>query len=250
MKEGRRLPARAMVLAAGLGKRMSPLSDARPKPLLEVAGKPLIDYVLDRLAAAGVREAVVNLHYLGDQIEAHLKQRDTPRLLFSPERELLETGGGVRNALELLGDEPFFVVNADAIWLDGRMPALQRLADAWDSERMDALLLLYPIVSAMRFGDSGDFLLDQLGRVRRPYEREVAPFVFTGVQILDARLFASAPLGAFSLNRLYDKAAECGRLCGIRHDGEWFHVGTPEALESAEEALHQLGSRPAGAWPM
>ena len=237
------LPTCAMVLAAGRGKRMSPLSDTRPKPLLKICGKPLIDHVLDQLADIGVRDAVVNLHYLGDQIEAHLKTRNAPRVSFSREHELLETGGGVRNALAKLGKDPFFVVNADTIWLDGRTPALRRLADGWNGKQMDALLLLYPIVSASRFEGRGDFLLDQAGRVRRPHEREVAPFVFTGVQILDPQLLVDAPEGCFSLNLLYDLAAERSRLFGIRHDGEWFHVGTPRALQETNEAIQQLSGR-------
>ena len=231
------VPGRAMVLAAGLGERMRPLTDTRPKPLIEVRGRALIDAILDRLAAAGVGEAVINLHYLGAMIEAHLKDRTAPRIRYIRETERLETGGGVRNALPLLGEECFFVVNGDVSWLDGYTPALHRLARAWDDARMDVLLLLHSTAYAVGYDGRGDFVLRADGRLRRRREREVAPFVFAGVQILHPRLFKGAPEGAFSLNRLYDEAEEAGRLWGLRHDGQWFHVGTPEQLAEVEEAL-------------
>ncbi len=234
------VPKRAMILAAGLGERMRPLSDSRPKPLIEVRGRAMIDSVLDRLDAAGVREAVVNLHYLGHMIEAHLKDRARPRVSFSPEADRLETGGGVRNALPLLGKKAFFVINGDICWLDGCSPALHRLAGAWDGGKMDALLLAHPTAFAVGYEGRGDFILGPGGQLRRRREREVAPFVFAGMQILHPRLFDGAPDGAFSLNRLYDAAAERGRLWGLRHDGEWFHVGTPEDLHEVEDELHHL----------
>lgn len=234
------IPKRAMILAAGLGERMRPLTATRPKPLIEVRGRAMIDSVLDRLEAAGVNEAVVNLHYLGHMIEAHLKDRTHPRVSFSPEAERLETGGGVRNALPLLGEETFFVINGDICWLDGCTPALDRLAAAWDDARMDALLLVHPTAFAVGYEGRGDFFLDPHGRLRRRGEREVAPFVFAGMQILHPRLFDDAPDGAFSLNRLYNAAAERERLWGLRHDGDWFHVGTPEQLAEVEDELHHL----------
>ena len=234
------MPRRAMILAAGLGERMRPLTDERPKPLIEVRGRALIDAILERLEAAGVAEAVINLHYLGHKIEAHLKDRTSPRIVFSHESERLETGGGVRKALPLLGEAPFFVINGDVCWLDGCTPALRRLADAWDEARMDALLLLHPTAFAVGYEGRGDFMLGPDGRLRRRGEREVAPFVFAGLQILHPGLFEGAPEGSFSLNSLYDKAAARERLWGLRHDGEWFHTGTPEQLAEVEAALHHL----------
>jgi len=228
-----------MILAAGLGERMRPLTDARPKPLIEVQGRALLDGILERLVAAGVGEVVINLHYLGSMIEAHLAGRTTPRIVFSREERRLETGGGVRNALTHLGEDAFTVINGDICWLDGRTPMLTRLAAAWDDERMDALLLVQPTAYAIGYDGRGDFMLGPDGRLSRRAERAVAPFVFAGAQILHPRLFAGAPAGAFSLNLLYDRAARAGRLWGLRHDGEWFHVGTPEQLHEVENALDQ-----------
>jgi len=233
-------PQRAMVLAAGLGERMRPLTDTRPKPLIEVHGQSLLDYILDRLDQAGVAEAVINLFYLGDMIEAHLAARARPRIAFSREAVRLETGGGVRHALPLLGADPFYVINGDVRWLDGRTPALLRLAEAWDPDAMDALLLLHPTAFAVGYEGSGDFILAPDGRLRRRREREVAPFVFAGLQILHPRVFAQAPEGPFSLNRIYDAAQEAERLWGVRHDGEWFHIGTPATLAEVEAALHPM----------
>jgi N-acetyl-alpha-D-muramate 1-phosphate uridylyltransferase len=233
-------PSVAMVLAAGLGQRMRPLTDKLPKPLVPVAGRAMLDTILDRLQDHGIRKAVVNLHYLGEMIEAHLKGRRTPEIVFSPERDLLETGGGVKKALPLLGGAPFFVLNGDVCWLDGLTPALQRLAEAWDEAEMDALLLLHPTCSAFGYQGIGDYLMDPVGRLRRRQERQIAPFIHAGIQILHPRLFEGAPDGSFSLNRLYDKAQEAERLWGLRHDGEWFHVGTPAELRAVEDALHHL----------
>jgi len=233
-------PRRAIVLAAGLGERMRPLTDTLPKPLLELHGQTLLDYILDRLDEAGVAEAVVNLFYLGDMIEAHLAGRARPRVAFSREAERLETGGGVRHALPLLGEDPFYVINGDIRWLDGRTPALLRLAEAWDPAQMDALLLLHPTAFAVGYEGAGDFVLGPDGRLRRRREREVAPFVFAGLQILHPRLFAETPEGPFSLNRIYDAAQEAERLWGLRHDGEWFHIGTPAGLAQVEAELHPL----------
>ena len=234
-------PTVAMVLAAGYGVRMRPLTETRPKPLIEVAGRTMLDRVLDRLQGAGLRRAVVNHHHLGAMIEAHLAQRDDFDFALSAEAELLDTGGGVAKALPLLGQQPFFVVNGDVVWLDGLSPAFERLAVAWDDGKMDALLLLHPVVAAHGYEGNGDYFASSTGQLRRRREREVAPFIFAGLQILSPKLFAGAPEGAFSLNRLYDKAEAAGRLWGIRHDGEWFHVGTPEGLNEVEEVLRSLG---------
>ncbi len=234
------MPQRAMILAAGLGERMRPITDALPKPLIQVHGRTLLDSTLDRLERAGVAEAVINLYYLSEMIEAHLEYRKRPHITFSREQTRLETGGGVRKALPLLGADAFFVINGDVCWLDGCTAALERLATAWNEDTMDALLLLHPTAFAVGYAGVGDFVLAPDGRVRRRREREVAPFVFTGIQILHPRLLEATPEGPFSLNLVYDKAAEAERLWGLRHDGEWFHIGTPEGLRDVEDALHPL----------
>ncbi len=231
---------RVMVLAAGLGERMRPITDTLPKPLIELRGRTLLDSILDRAEAAGVPEAVINLHYLGEMIEARLARRARPHISFSREEARLETGGGVRQALSLLGGGAFLVINGDVCWLDGHKPALVRLAAAWNDEEMDALLLLHPTAFAVGYAGVGDFVLAPDGRMRRRRESEVAPFVFTGIQILHPRLFEDAPEGPFSLNLIYDKAGAAERLWGLRHDGEWFHIGTPEGLRDVEDALHPL----------
>jgi len=235
--------ATAMVLAAGLGKRMRPLTDDKPKPMIPVGGKTMIDRLLDQLAEAGVARAVVNLHYLADRLEAHLKQRQRPEIQLSHEEILLETGGGVVQALPLLRDPAFFVVNGDVMWLDGTIGALTRLAARWNPAEMDALLLVHPSAAAHGYQGLGDFQMDQIGQLTRRAEGKPAPFVFTGVQILSADLFAGESAVPFSLNRLYDKAIERERLFGLRHQGEWFHIGTPEALEETERLLSDLGFR-------
>jgi MurNAc alpha-1-phosphate uridylyltransferase len=227
----------AMVLAAGLGTRMRPLTDDRPKPLLDLGGRSLLDHALDRLAAAGVTQAVVNAHWRADQIAEAMALRENPRITLQREDELLETGGGVTRALPALGGAPFAVVNGDAFWLDGPTPALTRLAAAFDPAQMDALLLMVRTTQVDGAVGMGDFLLDPIGRMRRPKEREIAPYLFAGVQILSPALFEGAPSGAFSLNRLYDRAIENGRLFGLVHDGVWFHLSTPEDLRYAEETL-------------
>jgi N-acetyl-alpha-D-muramate 1-phosphate uridylyltransferase len=234
-------PNHAMILAAGLGERMRPITNTLPKPLIRVRGRTLLDTILDRLDAAGVNEAVVNLHYLGPMIEDHLRERTRPRIVFSAEEyERLETGGGVRAALSKLGPDPFYAINGDVCWLDGPTPALERLAAAWNERKMDALLLLHPTATAYGYEGRGDFMLDPWGHARRREERQMAPFVFAGVQIFHPRLFEDTPEGAFSLNTLYDKAEESGRLYGLRHDGEWFHIGTPHGLAEVEEAMHHM----------
>ena len=231
-------PRCAMVLAAGLGERMRPLTDRIPKPLVVVDGKPLIDHVLDRLAAAGVERAVVNVHYLADQIERHLAGRRQPRVVIADERaKLLDTGGGVVKVLDKLGREPFFHVNSDSIWIDGAKPNLDRLAAGFDPARMDALLLLAPAADSIGYSGRGDFTMLPDGRLQRRAEREVAPFVYAGAAVFAPALFAGAPEGAFSLTRLFDRAAEAGRLYGLRLEGIWMHVGTPDAIATAEAAI-------------
>jgi len=233
---------RAMVLAAGIGHRMRPLTDSRPKALVEVAGRSLIDRALDRLEDAGVKTCVVNLHHLAAMLRRHLTARKSPAIVFSPEDTLLETGGGVKHALPLLGEAPFYAVNCDALWLDGPVSTLKLMARLWDPQRMDALLLVQPTVSAVGYDGVGDYFMEPDGMLRRRIEERVAPFVFAGVQILSPTLFAGAPEGPFSLRDLYDKAQEAGRLFGLRHDGMWFHVGTPDAVRTAET---MIGRRPA-----
>lgn len=239
------MPRRAMVLAAGLGQRMRPITNTMPKPMIEVAGGTLIDRALDSLAAAGVETCVVNTHYLGDMLAAHLASRTAPRIILSPEDRLLDTGGGIVHALAHFGDEPFFTVNADTFWLDGRTPMLARLAAQWDARRMDALLLLHSTITAHAYENQamGDYHLAADGRARwRGRSGSVAPFVFAGVTLCDRRLFAEAPDGAFSQLRLWNEAEARGRLYGMRHDGEFFHVGTPQALAETREWL--AGGKP------
>ena len=232
-------PTRAMVLGAGLGTRMRPLTDNKPKPLIEVQGRALIDHMLDRLAEAGVEEAVVNTFHLADQMEAHLSQRSHPRITLVHEIERLETGGGIKNALDYLGDAPFFATNSDALLLNGPHPILPRLAAAWDDEKMDALLLLHSTVEAFGYEGRGDFCAEPDGLLTRRPELELAPWLYTGIQILHPRLFDGAPEGSFSLNVLYDKAIEEGRLYGVVHDREWFDVGTPVGLAEAEDYMSE-----------
>jgi MurNAc alpha-1-phosphate uridylyltransferase len=228
----------AMVLAAGLGKRMRPLTDTLPKPLVAVAGKALIDHALDKLSSAGVTQAVVNVHHRADQIEHHLKGRTRPRIVISDERgELLDTGGGVVKALPHLGPAPFFHMNSDTLWIEGVTPNLSRLAGQFDVARMDILLLLASTAASIGYEGRGDFIMAPDGRLSRRPEREVAPFVYAGAAILAPAIFADAPTGAFSLNRLFDRAAGVGRLYGLRLEGTWMHVGTPEAIRIAEAAI-------------
>lgn len=227
----------AMVLAAGLGTRMRPLTDDRPKPLLELEGRSLLDHALDRLEDAGVTRLVVNAHWHGEQIVEAMARRADAHVTVQEEAALLETGGGVKLALPKLGNDPFAAVNGDAFWLDGPTPALTRLAAIFDPAEMDALLLMVRTTQVEGVVGRGDFLLDPIGRIRRPKEREIAPYLYAGVQILNPTLFEGAPDGAFSLNTLYDKAIENGRLFGLVHDGLWFHLSTPEDLENAEDTL-------------
>ena len=231
-------PRTAMVLAAGLGERMRPLTDRVPKPLVRVSGKPLLDHVLDRLADAGIERAVVNVHYLAEQIERHVAGRKSPQIVISDERAaLLGTGGGVVKALDVLGREPFIHVNSDTIWIDGARPNLERLAEAFDPAAMDALLLLAPVATSIGYAGRGDFSMTTDGRLVQRGENEVAPFVFAGAALLRPYFYNNAPAGAFALTRLFDRAAASGRLHGLRLDGVWMHVGTPEAIAQAEAAI-------------
>lgn len=227
----------AMVMAAGLGKRMRPLTAAQPKPLVRVAGKALIDYSLDHLAEAGIAKAVVNVHYLGDALEAHLAQRKTPAVAISDERALLlETGGGMVKAQALLPD-PFFCLNSDNIWLDGPRNAFRELSDAWDPARMDAMLLVVSHSRAHNYDGKGDFHLDPEGRISRRRSGRIAPYIYTGIQLVSQRLLREAPEGAFSTNLLWQRAIDEGRLFGLVHTGEWFEVGTPQAIAPTEAWL-------------
>lgn len=229
-----------MVLAAGFGKRMLPLTKSIPKPLVKVDGIPLIDRVLDRVAQAGVSRAVVNAHYCGDVLIEHLSRRKSPAIEISDERDaLLDTGGGIVRALPKLGRKPFLLVNSDTIWIEGASPNLPRLVDVYDDARMDALLLLAPTAGAVGYSGTGDFGMNSEGALTRRSEREVAPFVYAGAAVLHPRLFADAPQGTFSLVRSFEKAETSGRLFGLRLDGIWMHVGTPEAIPQAEDAIRR-----------
>ncbi len=233
MIDGR--PTHAMVLSAGLGLRMRPITETLPKPLVPLGGQPLLDRALDHLQAANVESVTVNLHYLGYMIKDHLATRTNPQIEFSDETaQLLETGGGVTKALSSLGENPFYVANADIAWEDGPQPALVRLARFWCDEVMDALLLLHPVDRATGYVEAGDYRCAGDGVLTHRRDDPKAPFVFTGVQILHPRLFENAPTGPFSLTRLYDAAEAAGRLYGITHDGAWHHIGTPAGLAEAE----------------
>jgi MurNAc alpha-1-phosphate uridylyltransferase len=225
-----------MILAAGRGERMRPLTDATPKPLIAVAGACMLDRAMERLQEHGVRNVVVNVHHLGEQIARHI---GGGRAHIVREDRLLETGGSVKNALPLLGDEPFFVLNGDGLWTDGPTPMLRRLEAAWDPVRMDALLLLHPLADAIgrEATDRGDYFLDDNGKARHRGAETAAPYLFASVSICDARLFRSSPDGAFSLVKLWHRAQAAGHLYGLVHDGKWFHVGTPQALAEAERVL-------------
>ena len=230
--------SQAMIMAAGLGTRMRPLTNDRPKPLVTVAGKALIDHDLDRLVAAGVKRAVVNLHYKAEMLQAHLAKRRDIEIVYSDETgELLGTGGGVARALPLFEGKPFFILNSDSIWVEGVSSALGRMIEMWDDSRMDGLLLMASMVTAMGYEGRGDFVLDAEGHVGRPDGNALTPFAFPGVQIVHPRLFDDAPAGAFSTNILWDRAIKARRLFGTRLDGVWIHVGTPQARDEAEATL-------------
>jgi N-acetyl-alpha-D-muramate 1-phosphate uridylyltransferase len=234
------VPSTAMVMAAGLGKRMRPLTATRPKPLVELAGKPLIDHVFDRLIAAGVGRAVVNVHYLADTMEAHLADRfpEMDIAISDERRQLMETGGGLMQARATLGDDPILVVNSDNYWLDGPVDTLKLLASRWDDATMDALLLVVPLARAHNHGGTGDFSLDANGRiVARRKPGRVAPFVYTGIQILHPRILVDAPEGPFSTNLFWTRAIEAGRAYAQVHQGLWFDIGTPPAIAKTESFI-------------
>lgn len=233
------VPATAMIMAAGLGKRMRPLTTTRPKPLIEVGGKALLDHVLEKLRVAGVRKVVVNVHYLAEALEAHLRSRaDGFDVVISDERDLLmETGGGLVKAAPLIDCDPFLALNSDNIWIDGPADTLKLLASQWAGDRMDALLLLVPQARALNHKGMGDFHMDRTGHIRRRERNHVAPFVFTGIQIVSKRLLRDSPEGPFSTNILWDRAIEEGRCFGAVHQGLWFDVGTPQAIQLTEAAL-------------
>lgn len=228
----------AMVMAAGMGSRMLPLTESRPKPLVEVGGRTLLDHTLDRLAEAGVEHVIVNVHYRADQIIAHLASRKRPDIVVSDETGLLlDTGGGVKKALPLLGSNPFLTLNTDALWIEGVNATLPMLVGGFDEKTMDARLLLAPTVSSLGFSGAGDFMMDGAGRLIRRAHSPVAPFVFAGVTVTHPRLFVDAPEGVFSANMLWDRAIGAGRLFGHRHEGVWMHVGTPDAVLEAQAAM-------------
>lgn len=241
MTQSRFRPSKAMILAAGIGKRMRPLTATTPKPLIEVNGQALIDHGMDRLAAAKVKSCVVNVHYLADLVEVHVRRRADMDIVVSDERDqLLETGGGIKKALPLLGDEPFFQLNADTCyWVEGVKPNLEHMIDAWDESRMDALLLIAETVKAIGYAGRGDFDMARDGSLTRRPEKGVTPFAYAGAAILHPRLFESAPDGPFSMNTLFDKAIENGRLFGVQMEGLWLHIGTPEAIRIAEHAVRE-----------
>jgi len=236
------VPHTAMIMAAGLGKRMRPLTATKPKPLIEVGGKALLDHVLDRLRVAGVKKVVVNVHYLADALEAHLASRAHGlEVVISDERKLLmETGGGLVQAAPLIDSDPFLALNSDNLWIDGPADTIRVLASQWDDARMDALLLLVPQARALNHKGMGDFHMDRSGRIRRRERSHVAPFVFTGIQMVSKRLLRDAPAGPFSTNILWDRAIEEGRVFGAVHQGLWFDVGTPQSIPMTEAALENV----------
>jgi len=237
-----KVPHTAMIMAAGLGKRMRPLTATRPKPLIEVGGKSLLDHALDKLRIAGVKKVVVNVHYLADALEAHLASRAHGlEVVISDERDtLMETGGGLVKAAPLIDCDPFLALNSDNLWIDGPADTLRLLASQWDDSKMDALLLLVPQSRALNHGGMGDFHMDRAGRLRRRQKSYVAPFVFTGIQMVSKRLLRDAPDGPFSTNFLWDRAIEEGRCFGAVHHGLWFDVGTPQSIQMTETALENV----------
>lgn len=230
------VPETAMIKAAGLATRMRPITETMPKALIALGGRPIIDHAIDRLAAVGVKRIVVNTHYFADMLAGHLAARRDVEIVLSPEPELLDSGGGIFQALPQLGDT-FYVVNADVFWLDGTMPALVRLARGFDPEGMDGLLLMQRTITAVGLDGPGDFQVDPMGRLRWRKETEIAPYFFTSIQILHQRLFDGAPGGKFSLHPYWTRAIEAGRLYGIVHDGEWYHLETPRGLAEVERRL-------------
>lgn len=235
----------AMILAAGLGTRMAPLTADKPKPLVELVGRTLIDHVIDKMVSADVKFLVVNVHYKAEMIKAHLARRKDISIQICDETDaILDTGGAIANALPLFRGEPFFAQNSDSLWIEGMGHAFARMRERWDPDRMDALMLLAPCATSIGYEGRGDFEMDADGRLRRREELNLAPFVWTGLQIVHPRLFNGAPSGRFSINPIWDKAIENERLFGIRLDGVWMHVGTPEAKSQAEKFLNDLQHQP------
>jgi MurNAc alpha-1-phosphate uridylyltransferase len=229
-----------MVFAAGLGTRMRPITESMPKPLVKIGGRAMIDHMLDRFAEIGVKRAIVNVHYRADQLENHLAGRTTPEIIISDEREkLLDQGGGIKKVLPLIGNDPFFICNTDAIWLEGTQNNLARLAQSWDPELMDVLLLVAERATSVGVDWPGDFLMDSDGRLSRRGENAAAPFVYAGVGMIKPQLFAHVKADVFRLAPFFFSAAERGRLFGRRLDGQWLHVGTPAAVEEAERAIRR-----------
>ncbi len=232
--------SRAMIMAAGFGTRMRPLTDDRPKPLVVVRDRTLLDHALDRLVKAGVTMVVINLHYRAQQVKDHLAKRKDLEVVYSMEDEILGTGGGVVKALPFFQDESFFVLNSDSVWVEGYVAPLEAMQGRWNPDSMDGLLLLASMTTAMGYEGRGDFLLDTTGHIARVPERTSSPFAYPGVQIVHPRLFADAPEGAFSTNVMWDRAIAKGRLYGIRLEGVWIHVGDPQAHDEAEAYLARL----------
>ncbi|PCI03198.1 MAG: mannose-1-phosphate guanylyltransferase [Hyphomicrobiales bacterium] len=231
-------PKNAMILAAGLGTRMRPITDTIPKPLVKVYGKTLLDHSLDVVERAGVEHAVVNVHHHADQMESHLAARHSPDIAISDERDaLMNSGGGIAKALPKLGKNPFFLLNSDTFWIEGCTPNLKRMSDFWDADKMDILLMLSNVAHAIGYTNKGDFTMDADGHLTRRIERTTAPFAYAGAAIINPAIFDNAPDGAFSLNVQFDEAIEKDRLFGMNMDGLWLHVGTPEAIRDAEEAI-------------
>lgn len=232
---------RAMIMGAGQGTRMAPLTDDKPKPMVRFMGKPLIDHALARLIAAGIEDVVVNVHAHADQLEAHLKRLSAPKIVISDEREeLLDTGGGVKKARPLLGDDPIVTFNSDSVWIEGRRPTLARMMETWDPTTMDALLMIASATNTIGEVRRGDFTMEADGRLIRREEQTVAPFMYAGVQIVNPTLFDDGPEGPFSTNLIWDRAIERGRLFGLRMEATWMHVGTPDDLADAERFLRDL----------
>jgi N-acetyl-alpha-D-muramate 1-phosphate uridylyltransferase len=229
-----------MVLAAGLGKRLRPVTDTLPKPLVKIGGKPMIDWGLDSLEEAGVTKAVVNVHYLADQVEAHLAGRASPHIVFSDEREtLLESGGGIIKALPLLGEKPFFLINSDTFWLEGEKANLLQLAEMFNSDSMDMLLMLVTPGQATGYEGKGDFSMDSNSRLRRPRQDETVPYVYAGAAVIHPRIFKGAIAEPHSLNRQFNEAITQGRLFGMPMHGQWLTVGTPESIPAAEAVVRK-----------
>lgn len=229
-------PERAFITAAGMGKRLRPYTDNCPKPLVYAGGRALIDYALDKLAAAGVKNVTVNLHYLGGLIETHLMNRSKPHITFSHERELLDTGGGIKKALPAMGPAPFYIIAGDSLWTDGMEPALDRLAAAWNPAKMDLLLLLQPLARMSVTPGTGDYDMEPDGRITRNTCRKGA-YMWTSIRICDPGLFDNSPDGAFSFLELMDKAQARGRLYGLVHDADWYHISTAEDLDRVNAHL-------------